>query len=42
LGEKKKERKRKKKDKWLGGFFTRAGHALLAVVHGIFPAVRYN
>jgi hypothetical protein len=43
----KKERKEKKKGKGEmtglgGGFFPRAGHALLALLCGIFVAVRYN
>jgi hypothetical protein len=32
----------KKKEKWQESFFSRAGHALLAVLHGIFAPVRCN
>jgi hypothetical protein len=35
------ERKRER-EKQPGGFFPRAGHALLAVLCGIFVAVRCN
>jgi hypothetical protein len=40
----KKEKKRKKKEKWPGPFFPgpEARHALLAVLAGIFVAVRCN
>jgi hypothetical protein len=31
-----------KKEKWPGVFFPKAGHILLAVLHGIFMAVRSN
>jgi hypothetical protein len=37
-----KEKEKKKKVEWSGGFFPRSGHALLAVLHGIFTAVRCN
>jgi hypothetical protein len=36
------EREKKKEKKQQGGFFPRAGHALLAGPGGIFPAVRCN
>jgi hypothetical protein len=44
LGEKKKERKKRKEKKYKrqGAFFPGAGHALLAVPHGIFMDVKCN
>jgi hypothetical protein len=46
VGNKKKkrgEKKKKKEEKLSGGvFFPRAGHTLLAVLHGFFTAVRCN
>jgi hypothetical protein len=36
------EKKKIKKEKLPGGFFPRARHDLLAVLHGIFVAVSFN
>jgi hypothetical protein len=44
LGDKKKDRKKEEEKKRNGRvtFFPRAGHPLLAVLNGIFAAVRCN
>jgi hypothetical protein len=36
------KRKKETEEEQPGGFFSRARHALLAVPHGIFAAVRCN
>jgi hypothetical protein len=36
------KKEKKKREKWPEAFFPRAGHVLLAVLHGIFAAVRWN
>jgi hypothetical protein len=41
LGKNKKGRE-KKKEEWLEDFFPKVGQALLAVLHGILAAIRYN
>jgi hypothetical protein len=44
VGRIKKRKNKNRKEKWPGAFFPRAGagHALLAVVYGIFMAIRCN
>jgi hypothetical protein len=42
LVERERKRKRKRKKKWLGGIFPKVEHALLAVLRGIFVAVRWH